>query len=123
MVATRSLRLYLLLPVICTIGFSLLHVLILENEIEKMVNTYARETGWLQYKFVSPGKRGVPDRIYFYRGHCLVIEYKALGKKATALQEKELRAIRSAGIDGYVIDNVTEGKDVLDRHKTRWGPQ
>ena len=93
----------------------------LEKEIEQKVNTYARETGWLQYKFVSPGKRGVPDRIYMIHGHCLMIEFKALGKRATALQAKEMRAIRSKGIDCYVVDNVTEGKDLLDRNRTRWG--
>ena len=95
----------------------------LEKEIEAKVNTHARETGWLQYKFISPGKRGVPDRIYMIYGHVLMIEFKALGKKATALQEKEMRAIRKARIDCYVVDNVTEGKDVLDRHLIRWTPK
>ena len=92
----------------------------LEKEIEKKVNAYARETGWLQYKFVSPGKIGVPDRIYFYKAHTLMIEFKALGKRATALQDKEMRALRRAGIHCYVIDNVTEGKDVLDQMKELW---
>ena len=92
----------------------------LEKEIEKKVNTHARETGWLQYKFVSPGKRGVPDRMYFKHGHCLMIEFKSLGMKATALQEKEMRALRKAGILCYLIDNVTEGKDVLDTKAEDW---
>ena len=95
----------------------------LEKEIEKKVNTYARETGWLQYKFVSPGKAGVPDRMYFYTGHTLLIEFKALGKKATALQDKEMRLIRRAGIHCYVIDNVTEGKDVLDQLREKWAEE
>ncbi len=95
----------------------------LEKEIEKKVNTYARETGWLQYKFVSPGKRGVPDRMYFYTGHTLMIEYKSLGAKATALQEKEMRLLRRAGIHCYVIDNVTEGKDVLDQLRKNWAKE
>ena len=95
----------------------------LEKEIEKKVNTYARETGWLQYKFTSPGKRGVPDRLYFGFGHVVAIEFKALGKKASALQEKELRLIQRAGTPCYVIDNVTEGKDVLDQMKAKWNPK
>lgn len=92
----------------------------LEKEIEKKVNTYARETGWLQYKFTSPGKTGVPDRMYFYTGHTLMIEFKTLGRLATPLQEKEMRQLRKAGIHCYVIDNVTEGKDVLDQLREKW---
>ena len=92
----------------------------LEKEIEAAVNRHARETGWLQYKFVSPGKRGVPDRIYFYNGHTLCIEFKAFNRKTTALQEKEMRALRKAGISCYVIDNITEGKDVLDTLRDLW---
>lgn len=91
----------------------------LEKEIEKKVNTHARETGWLQYKWVSPGQRGIPDRLYFMRGCCLCIEFKSLGNKATALQDKEMRKLRKAGIPCYVIDNVTEGKDVLDTMKEK----
>ena len=95
----------------------------LEKEIEKKVNTHARETGWLQFKFVSPGKRGVPDRMYFYKGHTLMIEFKALGGRTTELQEKEMRLLRKAGIHCYVIDNVTEGKDVLDTLKENWAEE
>jgi len=94
--------------------------IILEKEIERAVNAHARRTGWLQYKFVSPGKRGVPDRIYFYKGHTLCIEFKSLGKLPAAIQEKEMRNMRRAGIFCYVIDNVTEGKDVLDQLREEW---
>jgi hypothetical protein len=92
----------------------------LEKEIEKKVNDYAKSTGWLQYKFVSPGMAGVPDRLYFLCGHCLAIEFKALGKKATKLQLKELRKLRLAGIDCAVIDNVTEAKGLLDQLREKW---
>ena len=86
----------------------------LEKEIEKHVNDHAKSTGWLQYKFVSPGKRGVPDRMYFYRSYCLMIEFKMLGRKPTALQEKEMRLLRKAGIQCEIVDNVTEGRHLLD---------
>ncbi len=92
----------------------------LEREIEKHVKAHARRNGWLHYKFVSPGKRGVPDRMYFYHGHCVMIEFKSLGGRTTALQDKEMRLLRAAGIHCYVIDNVTEGKDVLDQLQARW---
>lgn len=91
-----------------------------EKEIEAHVNKHAKETGWLQYKFVSPGKRGVPDRMYFFQGHCLMVEFKKLGKKPTALQEKEMRLLRKAGVTCEVVDNVTEGKYLLDQLAEKW---
>lgn len=93
---------------------------ILEKEIEKKVNAHAKATGWLQYKFVSPGKRGVPDRMYFMNGHTLMIEFKALGRTASALQDKEMRLLRRAGIPCHVVDNVTEGKYLLDAKAADW---
>ena len=89
----------------------------LEKEIEKKVNAHARETGWHQRKWVSPGYRGVPDRIYFYKGFTLCIEFKMLGRKPTALQDKEMRLLRKAGIRCDVVDNVTEGRHLLDTLK------
>ena len=93
---------------------------ILEKEIEKKVTDHAKATGWLVYKWVSPGMAGVPDRLYFQHGHVLCIEFKALGRRATALQDKHHRKLRAKGIQVYVIDNVTEGKDVLDSLATKW---
>jgi hypothetical protein len=92
----------------------------LEKEIEAKVTAHAKATGWAGYKWVSPGQAGVPDRIYFIHGHCLCIEFKALGKKATALQEKRMRDLRLHGIDCAVIDNVTEGTYLLDMMAKKW---
>ena len=94
--------------------------IILEKEIERKVTDYAKAEGWLAYKWVSPGRAGVPDRLYFQYGHVLCIEFKALGKRATSLQDKHHRDLRRKGILVYVIDNVTEGKDVLDLAAKKW---
>ena len=93
---------------------------ILEKEIEKKVTDYAKTLGWLGYKWVSPGRAGVPDRLYFQYGHVMCIEFKALGKRATNLQKKHHRQLAGKGILVYVIDNVTEGKHVFDQARERW---
>lgn len=92
----------------------------LEKDIERKVNDHAKETGWLQYKFTSPGMRGVPDRIYFFHGHTLCIEFKKLGARPSALQLKEMRRLKHAGITCLVIDNVTEGRGMLDQLRESW---
>lgn len=78
---------------------------LLEKEIEKKGNEYAESKGWLQYKFVSPASRGVPDRIYFRDGRTLLVEWKRDGEEPTKLQEKQIKRIRDQGIEVHVIDN------------------
>jgi|TARA_R110000803_G_scaffold116981_1_gene185536 Holliday junction resolvase len=86
----------------------------LEKTIEKQVCDYAKQKGWLVYKFVSPGQRGVPDRIFLREGSCFFIEFKATGKKPSKLQWRKINELRDIGFDVYVIDKVHEGKIIVD---------
>ena len=62
------------------------------------------------------GRSGVPDIICCYKGKFIAIECKAGKNKPTALQEKELAEIRSAGGIALVIreDNVYELEGILN---------
>ena len=62
------------------------------------------------------GRSGVPDIICCYKGKFIAIECKAGKNKPTALQEKELAEIRSAGGIALVIreDNVYELEEILN---------
>lgn len=62
------------------------------------------------------GRSGVPDIICCYKGKFIAIECKAGKNKPTALQEKELAEIRSAGGITLVIreDNVNELEEILN---------
>lgn len=53
------------------------------------------------------GRSGVPDIIICYRGRFLAVECKAGYNKTTALQEKEMAAIRKAGGETLVIREDT----------------
>lgn len=61
------------------------------------------------------GRSGVPDIICCVQGKFLGIECKAGNNKPTALQEKEMQAIRDAGGIAIVINenNLTLLGDVL----------
>lgn len=87
-----------------------------ESEIEKKVCEYAKGRGWLTYKFVSPSNKGVPDRVLLKRGVCIFIEFKAKGKLPTKLQAKVLASIHNQGFLTYVVDNVEEGKKIIDNY-------
>ena len=58
------------------------------------------------------GRSGVPDVICCIRGKFLAIECKANGNKPTALQEREINAIKQAGGVALVIDE--NGLQFLD---------
>lgn len=84
-----------------------------ESKIEREVCKYAKETGWLCYKFSSPGNRGVPDRIFIRKGRIVFIEFKATGNKPTKLQESIISKMRMQGIEVSIIDNIENGKYIL----------
>lgn len=87
----------------------------LEKEIEKAVCAYAKEKGFLHYKFTSPGHLGVPDRIFFGDwGRVFLIEFKREGGTPTASQSREACRLTALGIHVYLVNNVPEGKMVVD---------
>ena len=56
------------------------------------------------------GRSGVPDIICCYRGRFLAIECKAGAGKTTALQDRELAAIRAAGGVQLVVNEKNVGE-------------
>jgi len=52
----------------------------------------------------------VPDMIYFRDGECLMIEFKAPGRKPTAYQHSIHKRLKEHGFHVYVVDNVAQGK-------------
>ena len=86
-----------------------------ESAIEKRTVRLAGELGWESYKWVSPGRRGVPDRIFLSAGGVVVfMEFKAPGAKPTPLQERTLRSLRATGHHATWVDNVQDALDFLD---------
>jgi hypothetical protein len=90
----------------------------LERDIEKKVKDYARSKGWLAYKFTSPGHAFVPDGILISpRGEVIFIEFKQLGKKATAGQLREHERMMLHGAAVFIVDNVEYGKELIDAYR------
>lgn len=87
----------------------------LEKEIERRVCAYAKEKGFLVYKFSSPNHVGVPDRM-FVTSHQRVfwIEFKREGGKLTPVQERECGKLADCGFEVYAVDSVEQGKSIID---------
>ena len=86
--------------------------MILERDIESYLVRRVKEFGGIAYKFTSPARRGVPDRLcVFPNGFTTFIECKAPTKKPTVLQNREIEKLRNLGQDVYVVDS----KESIDR--------
>lgn len=79
-----------------------------EIEIERPASQFAEMRGWFEAKIQSPGKRGMPDRIYHRHGMTMYVEYKAPGEKPTPQQRKRHSEIRDHGVPVHVIDNLEQ---------------
>lgn len=87
----------------------------LEKQIETKVCDYAKTKGFLVYKFTSPSRAAVPDRMFVTpAGRVFFIEFKASGKKPTPAQEREHARLRGHNVQVFVVDNVSEGFAIVD---------
>jgi len=87
----------------------------LEREIEAAVCTYAKKKGFLVYKFASPNRAGVPDRMFVApHQRAFWIEFKRDGGYLTPLQERECNKLADCGFEVYVVDSVERGKSIID---------
>lgn len=86
---------------------------ILERDVERPAKDFAKKRGWWLAKFVSPGKRGVPDDVFIRNGRVLWIEFKRPGKDLRPQQAKRVREMREHGAEVHVIDNLSDAYGLL----------
>jgi len=86
-----------------------------ESEIESKVCEYAKIKGIAAYKFTSPNRKNVPDRLFLCPGtFTFFIEFKATGEEPSAAQVREINRLINMGYVVYVIDDVKIGKKLID---------
>lgn len=80
-----------------------------EAQIEAAVCKMAEGMGFLQYKFVSPGKRGVPDRLFAtaksYTPILFFIEFKRPGGVLSNHQIKVIKELKTKAVHTIIIDS------------------
>lgn len=87
-----------------------------EKLFERKLVKYCKERGILCYKFVSPGCRGVPDRLLIRDGKVLFLELKSEGCKPTSLQVREMNRIRLHRVGAQWADNWDELEELIEFH-------
>lgn len=87
----------------------------LEKQIEAAVCEYAKTKNVLVYKFTSPARAAVPDRLFIRPdGHVWFCEFKRTGQKPTPAQGREHCKLHQHNVDVFVVDNVDDGKAMID---------
>jgi hypothetical protein len=87
----------------------------LESKIERDVCDYAKKAGMLVFKFVSPGNRGVPDRIWINQyGEVYFVEFKTEKGRVSPLQQVWINRLRKHHKQVHIVRSVEEGKRLVD---------
>ncbi len=79
----------------------------LESKLEQKLIAHIKKLGGIAYKFTSPNRRGVPDRLCVMpNGRVFFVELKAPGKAPTPLQQHEHCLLRALGHTVLLIDSL-----------------
>jgi len=86
-----------------------------EKSIESAVCAYAtRKYDCICYKFVSPARRSVPDRMIVGPGGRLIfIEFKSSVGKTTSGQDREQKRLTDRGQRVYIVNDTDQGKRLI----------
>lgn len=77
-----------------------------EDVIEKHLVNEVKKAGGIAYKFVSPGRRAVPDRLVLLPGGKVIfVECKAPGEKPRPDQLREHARLFALGHQVVVLDS------------------
>jgi len=77
-----------------------------ENDVEEHLRMKVKARGGVAYKFTSPNRRSVPDRLCLMPGgRVFCVEAKRPGQKATDSQLREHNKLRVLGFQVDVVDS------------------
>ena len=85
-----------------------------ESAIEQSLVRATRKAGGIAYKFTSPSRRGVPDRLLVLPGGRIIfVEVKTNDGHLSPLQEIEIARLRDLGARVEVVWSVDQIDEVL----------
>lgn len=88
-----------------------------ESEIEQYLVDRVKDHGGIAYKFTSPERRNVPDRLVLLPGVPLFfVECKASNGALSDGQQREIQRIAKRGATVYVVNSFAGVDQLLTTH-------
>jgi len=85
-----------------------------EKNVEaRLVRKVKSELKGAAYKYTSPSRRSVPDRILLFSGYCVFVEAKRPGQTWTGPQARERDKLRALGQKVYLVDSYKAVDDLM----------
>lgn len=84
-----------------------------ERDVERYLIKECEKRGWLCWKFVSPGRRGVPDRIVIRPGAVAFVEVKRKGGRVSPLQIRRIEELTRLVIPARVVKTKGEIDEMI----------
>lgn len=86
-----------------------------ERDIEARLCERVKANGGIAYKFTSPNRRNVPDRLVILPGvPPFFVECKAPGVLPTAAQCREHKRLLDLGVEVYLVDTYEKAEGVAE---------
>lgn len=90
-----------------------------ERDVERYLIKECEKRGWLCWKFVSPGRRGVPDRIVIRPGSVAFVEVKRKGGRISPLQIRRIEELIRLLIPARVVETKGEIDEMIKEWEGR----
>ena len=84
-----------------------------EAVVEQHLVKRVKDAGGIAFKFTSPGRRGVPDRLVVLPNMILFVECKAEGGTLTTGQRKEHQRLQNLGMTVATVYSRSDVNDLM----------
>lgn len=91
-----------------------------EKQLEDKLVSEVKKQGGIAYKFVSPGRAGVPDRLVILPGGCYgFVEVKKPGSGVLSrLQVHEINRLKILGCKCFILDEPAKIRIIIQEIKS-----
>lgn len=93
-----------------------------EKQVEQFLKLRIEQEGGMCYKFMSPGRRNVPDRICVMPGGVTVwVECKGEDGRLRKGQLREIQRLRKLGHEAFAVSSRQEVRALLEYLEVKYG--
>lgn len=85
-----------------------------ESAVEHYLTQRCQSLGFLSWKYISPTRGGVPDRIVITSATTCFVEVKRPGEEISNRQIATIETMRKAGAQVHIVDSATQVDELIE---------